>query len=164
MTPFTRSFYSAATATARVRKDQPRVCAYSVNVDVAFSEQSNLTLTDLDRSRQKWTRQRVAYITQCVDGIPLSLVHSIWTELNWTDLQQVDPVSWPGLVVTRARRRHDLIGCSETGTVSAQPVPEILRVPIRLVKLESANWSSVRLSFGAYLCAANKPLLKHVAN
>ena len=37
-------------------------------------------------------------------------------ELNSTDPQQVDPVTRR----VYARQRHDLIGCSETGTVSAQ--------------------------------------------
>ena len=44
------------------------------------------------------------------------VVHSTRTELNWTDLQHVDPVT------RRVHWSHDLIDCSKTRTVSAQSV------------------------------------------
>jgi len=44
------------------------------------------------------------------------VVHSTRTELNWTDLQHVDPVT------RRVHWSHDLIDCSKTRTVSARSV------------------------------------------
>jgi len=65
------------------------------------------------------------------------------TDLNWTDLQQVDAF------IVQSRQRHDLIGCSETRTVGAQSVMNTFIS----TRLELENWSLVHLSSSA----VNKP-------
>jgi len=65
-------------------------------------------------------------------------------ELNWTDLQQVDPVTrrvhWP-----RARQRLDFTGCGRTRTVGAQSV-RALWTRLFEYPCSELNWSSVPFS------------------
>ena len=64
------------------------------------------------------------------------------TGLNWTGLEQVDPV-------TRPSRRVHLIGCSETRAAGAQ---QVLDIRVRsLVQIVQFSW-----------CSVNTPIGKHV--
>jgi len=63
-------------------------------------------------------------------------------------LDTAHELNWPATIgpsymhVNHARQRHDLIGCSETRTLSAWLVLNTC-IPRRLSILENANWSSV---------------------
>ena len=72
----------------------------------------------------------------------ISSVRSTRTELNWTDLQQVDPVT-------------QLTGCSETRTDSAQSLRALWALSLESVCLVSQFANSTSVQFSP--CAVNKP-------
>ena len=109
-------------------------------------EHTVTTLTRHNTTRQV-TRSFTA-ATGVVDLLSLdnlSSLHSAPTELNWNDLQQVDPVTrrihWSR--ASASRLYFVLIGCSETGTVSAQLVLNTC-IPMRpfTPEFSSAQFSS----------------------
>ena len=95
--------------------------------------------------------------------ILLSLVHSKCTELNWTDLHQVDPVTLPDALTGQAP--SPVSGCSETRTVSAQSFRALWTTLLKdtCSELEfnnSGQFCSVRVPW-TNLCATKPHIIYH---
>ena len=77
-----------------------------------------------------------------LEGFALRLVHQHMngSDLNWHKLTFNKSTQLHDAFIGHARQRHDLIGCSETRTVSALNTC----FPMRLFILEFANCSTVR--------------------
>ena len=85
----------------------------------------------------------------------LEYVYSTWTSLNWPKLTCNESTQLHDAFIGHARHRRDLIGCSETRAVSAQPVQDA-RIRMQLAYIHTG----VReLEFSLVsLCAATKHL------
>jgi len=71
----------------------------------------------LDERTDGRTLHRFMTLTAYYAGRVIMRVYSTWAEMNWTVLQQVDPVRWHVIIIG-----YISIVCSETRTVGARLV------------------------------------------